>query len=159
MSHAFDLHPGPMPGLPDPALDPQFYAGVQPRRLAAWVVDVLIVLAAGVPLALAFGLLTLGLGLALFPLILLGVGFLYRVATIAGGSATWGMRLFGLELRRADGAPLDPMTALLHTALYTVAIGTAVIQLFSIGGMLVTRYGQGLPDLLLRTAMINRPSD
>ncbi len=31
----------------------------------------------------------------------MGVGFLYRTATIAGGSATWGMRLMGIELRRA----------------------------------------------------------
>lgn len=153
------LHATMMPGLPDPERDRQFYEGVQPRRLAAWVVDVLIVLAVGVPLAILFGLATLGFGFALFPLLVMGVGFLYRTATIAGGSATWGMRLMGIELRRADGSRLDFATALMHTAIYTVAFSVVLLQMASIVGMLATRYGQGLPDLILRTAMINRPAD
>ncbi len=146
-------------GLPDPALDGHFYDGVAPRRFAAWVVDVLVTLAIGVPVALAFGLVTLGLGLALFPLLIMGVGFAYRSVTLAGGSATWGMRLMGIELRRHDGERLDFMGAVLHTALYTACIGTAVLQLLSIVGMLGSRYGQGLPDAVLGTAMINRPAE
>jgi uncharacterized RDD family membrane protein YckC len=148
-----------MPGLPDPAQDPQFYEVVQPRRLAAWVADVVVILAIGVPLAFLFGLMTVGFGFALFPLILLGVGLVYRTATIAGGSATWGMRLMGIELRRHDGARLDLATAFLHTAIYTVCIGVMLLQVASVVGMLATRYGQGLPDIVLRTAMINRPAD
>ncbi|MBA3324399.1 MAG: RDD family protein [Rhodobacteraceae bacterium] len=148
-----------MPGLPDPERDRQFYEGVQSRRLAAWLVDVTLVLAVGVPFALLFGLATLGFGLALFPILVMTVGFLYRTATIAGGSATWGMRLMGIELRRHDGARLDFTTALLHTAIYTVALSVVLLQLASIVGMLATRYGQGLPDIVLRTAMINRPAD
>jgi uncharacterized RDD family membrane protein YckC len=159
MSQTIDAILGPMPGLPDPERDPQFYEGVQPRRLAAWVIDVAIVLAVGVPAALIFGLATLGLGFALFPLIVMGVGFFYRTATIASGSATWGMRLMGIELRRADGSRFDFGTAVLHTLIYTVAIGLVALQFLSIVGMLATRYGQGLPDLILRTAMINRPAD
>ena len=106
-----------------------------------------------------FGLATLGFGFALFPILVMGVGFVYRTLTIASGSATWGMRLMGIELRRHDGARLDFSTALLHTAIYTVAISVVVLQLGSIVGMVATRYGQGLPDLILRTAMINRPAD
>ncbi len=158
MSHAFDAT-GPASGLPDPDRDAQFYVRVQSRRLAAWVFDVIAILAIGVPMALVFGLATLGFGFALFPIILLGVGFFYRTATLAAGSATWGMRLMGIELRRADGARLDAVTALLHTGIYTVCFGVLLLQLASIVGMLVTRYGQGLPDLILRTAMINRPAD
>lgn len=90
MTSLFDAYIGDMSGLPDPDRDQRFYAGVPSRRLAAWVVDVIVTLGIGVPLALVFGLMTLGVGLALFPLILLGVGFFYRVATIASGSATWG---------------------------------------------------------------------
>jgi uncharacterized RDD family membrane protein YckC len=159
MSHAFPTDQSALPGLPDPERDRQFYEGVQSRRLAAWVVDVLIVMAIGVPLALLFGLMTLGIGFALFPAILLGVGLVYRTATIAGASATWGMRLMGIELRRADGARFDLPTAFLHTAIYTVCIGVVLLQAASIVGMLATRYGQGLPDIILRTAMINRPAD
>ena len=57
-----------MAGLPDPERDRQFYEGVPPRRLVAWFVDLAIVLLVGVPLAVLFGLLTLGFGFALFPL-------------------------------------------------------------------------------------------
>lgn len=159
MTSLFDAYIGDMSGLPDPDRDQRFYAGVPSRRLAAWVVDVIVTLGIGVPLALVFGLMTLGVGLALFPLILLGVGFFYRVATIASGSATWGMRLMGIELRRQDGTRFDLTAAFLHTALYTVCIGVMILQVASVVGMLGTRYGQGLPDLVLRSAMINRPTD
>ena len=159
MTSLFDAYIGDMSGLPDPDRDQRFYAGVPSRRLAAWVVDVIVTLGIGVPLALVFGLMTLGVGLALFPLILLGVGFFYRVATIASGSATWGMRLMGDELRRQDGTRFDLTAAFLHTALYTVCIGVMILQVASVVGMLGTRYGQGLPDLVLRSAMINRPTD
>lgn len=159
MTSLFDAYIGDMSGLPDPDRDQRFYAGVPSRRLAAWVVDVIVTLGIGVPLALVFGLMTLGVGLALFPLILLGVGFFYRVATIASGSATWGMRLMGVELRRQDGTRFDLTAAFLHTALYTVCIGVMILQVASVVGMLGTRYGQGLPDLVLRSAMINRPAD
>lgn len=159
MTSLFDAYIGDMSGLPDPDRDQRFYAGVPSRRLAAWVVDVIVTLGIGVPLALVFGLMTLGVGLALFPLILLGVGFFYRVATIASGSATWGMRLMGIELRRQDGTRFDLTAAFLHTALYTVCIGVMILQVASVVGMLGTRYGQGLPDLVLRSAMINRPAD
>lgn len=146
-----------MPGLPDPERDRQFYAGVQPRRLAAWFIDVAIVMLVGVPVALMFGVLTLGLGLAIFPLILMGAGFLYRVVTIANRSATWGMRIMGIELRRHDGTRLDFGMAVMHTAIYTFCVGVVLLQIASMVGMATTRFGQGFPDLALRTTMINRP--
>ncbi len=144
-------------GLPDPVADRQFYDGVPARRFAAWVVDVLVTLAVGVPVAIIFGLLTLGAGFLLFPVLVMVVGFVYRSATIAGRSATWGMRLMGIELRRQDGNRLDFGMAVLHTALYTLSLGVIVLQAVSILGMLSAPYGRGLPDFVLRTAMINRP--
>lgn len=158
MSYALDTFFGTMSGLPDPDRDRQFYDGVPRRRLAAWFVDATFVLAIGVPTALVFGLLTLGVGLLAFPLVLLGVSLLYRTATLAAGSATWGMRLMGIELRKSDGARLDGLTAFLHTAIYMVSFGTLGVHLLSMLGMVATRYGQGVSDLLLRTAMINRPA-
>lgn len=155
MTQTFDA--AALPGLPDPELDPQFYAGVPARRLAAWLVDVLIVLAVGLPLATLFGLATLGFGFALFGFLIMGVGVVYRTLTIASGSATWGMRLMGIELRRADGARLDVLTAFLHTVIYSFCLGVVLLQIASVVAMVATRYGQGAPDLILRTAMINRP--
>ncbi|MBP7001574.1 RDD family protein [Amaricoccus sp.] len=160
MSQVFDAyHDAVMHGLPDPDRDRQFYDGVLGRRFVAWIVDVVVILAIGVPLALAFGLLTLGFGLALFPMILFGVGILYRAATLASASATWGMRLMGVEFRRHDGARLDGGVALMQTLVYAFCVAVAPLMLVSALMMALTRYGQGLPDLLLRTAMINRPAD
>jgi uncharacterized RDD family membrane protein YckC len=156
--HASAL-PGPMAGLPDPDLDPQFYRGVRTRRLTAWVIDLVIILLIGVPLATVFGLMTLGFGFALFPLLVAGVGFFYRTATIASGSATWGMRFTGIELRRSDGTRFDLAMALAHTAIYTVAIGSGILQLISCLTILGTRYRQSLADIILGSTMINRPAD
>ncbi len=156
--HATSLS-GPMPGLPDPDLAPQFYEGVPMRRLAAWLVDVLVVLLVGVPLALLFGLLTLGFGFALFPAIVGGTGFLYRILTLAGGSATWGMRFTGIEFRRHDGTRFDLLFALLHTAITAVAFGVFVLQVVSCGTILWTRYRQSLADIILGTTALNRPAE
>jgi uncharacterized RDD family membrane protein YckC len=148
-----------MPGLPDPDRDPQFYDGVRARRLTAWFVDVAIILLVGVPVAVLFGLFTLGFGFALFPLIVAGVGFVYRTATLAGGSGTWGMRLMGIEFRRHDGTRFDLLTAFLHTAIYAFAMSVVVVQLLSCGTILLTRYRQSVADIVLRTTAINRPAD
>lgn len=156
--HASEVS-GPMAGLPDPDLDPQFYQGVRTRRLVAWIIDITLILIVGVPLATVFGLATLGFGFALFPLMVAGVGFLYRTATIASGSATWGMRFTGIELRRGDGTRFDLPMALAHTAIYTVAIGSGILQLISCLTILGTRYRQSLADIVLGSTMINRPAD
>ena len=95
----------------------------------------------------------------MFPLIVAGVGFLYRTATIAGGSATWGMRFTGIELRRSDGTRLDLLFALLHTAIYTVCISVIVLQLISCLTIVGTRYRQSIADIILGTTAINRPAD
>jgi uncharacterized RDD family membrane protein YckC len=150
---------GPMPGLPDPDLDAQFYEGVPTRRFVAWLVDLVIVLLVGVPLALVFGLMTLGFGLALFPVIVGGTGFLYRTLTLASGSATWGMRFTGLEFRRHDGTRLDLLFALLHTGITAVCFGVFVLQLVSCGTILWTRYRQSIADIILGTTAINRPAE
>jgi uncharacterized RDD family membrane protein YckC len=155
-AYAFDA---PMAGLPDPEDDRQFYDGVPLRRGVAWLIDVAIILAVGLPLATLFGIATLGMGFAIFPVVVATVGFCYRTATIAGGSATWGMRFVGIELRRADGSRFDFLTAVLHTAIYTLAISFIVLQLVSMTTILGTRYGQGLPDLLLRTTALRPPAE
>lgn len=155
--HASGLF-GPLSGLPDPDLDRQFYDGVRTRRLFAWIADIAIILAMGVPLALLFGLVTLGFGFALFPVILLGVGFAYRTLTLAGRSATWGMRFTGIEFRRGDGSRFDLPMALMHTLLYAVAISVGFLQLVSCATIVATRYRQSVPDILLGTTAINRPA-
>lgn len=150
---------GALPGLPDPVRDAQFYDGVPTRRFAAWLIDLVVILIVGVPVAIVFGVATIGIGFALFPFIVATVGFLYRTATIAGGSATWGMRVMGIELRRHDGSRFDATTAVLHTMIYTLALWTVVLQLLSCLTILFSAHRQGLNDIILRTTAINRPAE
>lgn len=153
-------HSGPLAGLPDPELDRRFYAGVPGRRLLAWLIDVAIILLAGVPLALVFGLLTLGFGFALFGFIIAATGFLYRTALLAGpASATLGMRFTGIEFRRGSGERFDAATAFLHTVIYMICIGFLPLQLVSCLTIAGTRYRQSIADIILGTTAINRPAD
>lgn len=145
----------PLPhGLPHPEQDAAFYARVATKRALAWVVDVTLVLIASIVI-LPFTAFT---GIFFFPVLMMVVGFAYRWFTIAGGSATWGMRLMGIELRAHDGARLNGMTALLHTAGYTVSVVTFPLQLVSAAMMATTPRGQGISDYLLGTTAINRPA-
>ena len=140
--------------LPDPVHDAEFYTGVATKRALAWVVDVTVV-AIFCVVILPFTAFT---GLFFFPFLMLTVGFLYRWFTIAGRSATWGMRLFNIELREMTGARLSSGNAFLHTLGYTISVVTAPLQLISAAMMAVTPRGQGLSDHLLGTTAINRPA-
>jgi uncharacterized RDD family membrane protein YckC len=150
---------GPMAGLPNPETDAEFYRGVPFRRFVAWVIDLIVVLAIGVPLALVFGVFTLGFGFALFPAILTAIAFGYRTLTLANASATWGMQFCGIEFRRGDGTRFDLTTAVLHTLIQTVAFAFFVLQLLSCVTILATRYGQSLADLILGTTALHRAVD
>jgi uncharacterized RDD family membrane protein YckC len=140
-------------GLPDPHRAPEFYQGVLPKRALAWVVDVALVHGA----TFVLGILTLTLAWWLWPLVALALGFAYRVSTLAGRSATWGMRLMGIELRDHHGQRLDLPSATLHTVGYYVTLSFALPVLASVGAMLVTDRRQGLTDLVMGTAAINSP--
>jgi uncharacterized RDD family membrane protein YckC len=144
----------PFHGLPDPAREPAFYEGVTVKRGLAWIVDALVTFAFCL-LILPFTAFT---ALFWWPLLWLMVGFAYRWATLSGGSATWGMRLMAIQIRDRDGGRLDPATAFAHVLGYTVSMAFLPLQLVSIGVMLALGRGQGLTDLALGTAVINRPS-
>jgi len=139
--------------LPDPAIRPDFYRGVPAKRLGAWILDVLAV-AIACAVLLPFTAFT---GIFFFPLMMLVVGFLYRWSTITQGSATPGMWLMGIEFRDRDGERLSGGTAFAHTLLYSFSLAMAPLQAISVVLMLVTPRRQGLGDILLGTAAINRP--
>ena len=140
--------------LPDPISQAEFYRGVPLKRLLAWVVDVFV---AGL-LTAVLATLPFFIGWFFFPVIFIVVSFLYRVSTISSGSATWGMRLFNIELRNREGQALEPTEALLHTAGYMVAAGFFLPQVISMGLIATSARAQGLHDMLCGTAAINRPS-
>lgn len=140
-------------GLPDPATRADFYAGVRTKRLVAWVLDTILIALVSAVLV-PFTAFT---ALFFFPVFMLVIGFFYRWFTLSAGSATWGMALMAIQLRESDGHKLSSSTALWHTVGYSVSILVAPLQLISVIMMCVTDRRQGLTDLILNTAAINRP--
>ena len=159
MTDTIDAYLPPLRGLPDPDVDGRFYDGVPSRRLAAWVVDFLTVAALSLVVIPIFGVLTLGLGFFAAPAVYYGLSFLYRVATLSGRSATWGMRLMGIELRDASGERFGFGMALAHVGLYTLSVFLTIPLFLSGLTVLATRYNQTLHDIVLRAAAINAPED
>lgn len=139
-------------GLPDPDLHREFYADVPGKRLLAFVVDsIVIVILTLVLVPFTAFTVIFYLGFLMFM-----VGFVYRTASIAALSATPGMWLFSIELRNRSGARLNLMEAFLHTTGFTISMSMVLPQVISIILMVTTPRGQGLTDLVLGTAAINR---
>lgn len=159
MTDTIDDFLPPLRGLPDPDLDRRFYEGVPSRRLVAWIIDFLVVAALSLVVIPLFGILTLGLGFFAAPAVYWGLSFLYRVATLNGRSATWGMRLMGIELRDADGERFGFGMALAHVGLYSLSVFLTIPLFLSALTVLATRYNQTLHDIVLRAAAINTPED
>lgn len=147
-------------GLPDPAHDSQFYAGVPLRRLVAFAVDVVV----GLVLtfcALFVGMIVtiLSMGLAAGPtfLIMVMTGFLYRWIMLVKRSATVGMILTGIEVRDAQGERMTPQSAFLHTAGYYATILFPPLMLIGWCLMATSPYRRTMHDLFIGAAVINRP--
>ncbi len=116
------------------------------------MVDVIItcaLVAAGVIATAFVGLFFMGFFFLLF-------GFAYRVVTLANGSATWGMRFAGIELRDTNGGKLDLGQAFLHTLAFSVCFAIFPLHVVSAVLMLTSAQGQGLPDHFVGTVMLNR---
>lgn len=140
--------------LPDPVDQPDFYENTAIKRALAWVVDTIIVTLISILVAT----LPFFLGWFFFPLIVLVVSFLYRTVTISRRSSTWGMRLLNIELRGKDGQGLSTNEAMLHTAAYLICSASILPHIVSMLLMLINPRGQGLPDMLCGSVMLNRPS-
>ncbi len=140
--------------LPDPQEQPEFYQDVMMKRLFAFVIDTVLIV------ALTLLLVPLTAFTALFYLGALGwvVALIYRALALARHSATPGMRLMGIELRRADGSRADPATAFAHAFLLMAGLSLLFPQLVSAVTMLTGARGQALHDLALGCVVINRPA-
>ncbi len=141
-----------MSHLPDPDSQPEFYQSVATKRFFAWLFDIAFISL----LCTVAILLTFGMGFFILALIYAVVSFVYRVVTIANGSATLGMRFMGIELRDAFGARMDTGKAVAHTAGYFVSMAFPVLQVISVIMMMTSARCQGLTDAFLGTVMINQ---
>ena len=150
-----DLYKGN--GLPDPHVDAGFYDGVPAKRLIAFVIDFVIILGLSICVWMIFGIMTLGIGLLLAPAIGFWTSVGYRIVTLAGKSATLGMRVMGIEFRTAAGDRFDFTHAAIHSVLFSFLFPTVIGQIISIITMLATPHGRAVPDLVLGSTAINRP--
>jgi len=129
--------------------------GVRTRRVLAFLLDytlvVLLWVAALVPVFI-LGIVTLGLGWFLYPILGALIAILYIGTTMSGKSqATWGMQFFSIRLERLDGARIDFVTAVVHAVLFWVIHGVfAPLLLVS----LFTDKKQLVQDILLGTFVV-----
>jgi len=144
----------------DPALAPELFDGVLSRRVVAFVID-FIVIAIPVLLAamfiFAFGIITLGLGFALYWLLpaatVIWTLFYFGATLASPASATLGMRVMDLEMRTWYGAPAYFVLGAVH------AIGFwLTVSFFTPFVLLVAFFNERhrlLHDILLGTVVIN----
>lgn len=144
----------------DPDLAPELFDNVLARRVVAFMIDFIII---AVPVVLAamfifvFGIITLGLGFALYwllpPATVIWALF-YCGATLAGpASATLGMRVMDLEMRTWYGAPAYFLLGAVHAIAFWFTI-----SFFTPFVLLVPFFNQRrrlLHDILLGTVVIN----
>lgn len=130
-----------------PTVDP--FRDVLTRRVLAYLLDLVFIAIIGTLLGMLLSflaILSFGLLSVLF-VALPATGVLYGALTIGGSwSATWGMRLVALTVRRTDGGRPDFAQALIFSLLFyaTVALTSWLILLAA----LLTPRKRALHDLL-----------
>ncbi len=145
----------------DPATQPELFDGVLARRVVAFIIDFIVI---SIPVALAamfifaFGIVTLGLGFALYWLLPSATviwAVVYFGATLGGPtSATIGMRVMDLEMRTWYGAPAYFVLGAVHAIAFwfTVSFFTPFVLLVAF----FNERRRLLHDILLGTVIINK---
>ena len=144
----------------DPVANRERFEGVLPRRVVAFVIDIVII---AVPVACAalfvliFGFFTFGIGWILFWLLYPGAiiwALLYYGLTLGSpSSATIGMRVMDLEMRTWYGEPCYFVLGAVHAVVFYLSI-SALTPLVLLVCFFNAR-GRLLHDLVLGTVVIN----
>ena len=151
---------GYRPDLANPMIEAELYQGVLTRRFLAFLVDVVII---SLPVVLAtvfiavFGVVTLGLGWALFWLISPASAIwaiVYYGASLGGPhSATPGMRLLGIQMRTLNGARGYFLLGAAHAVLYWLSVSFLTPFVVLVG--VFNRRRRLLHDFVLGTVVVN----
>jgi uncharacterized RDD family membrane protein YckC len=152
--------PSARPHAYDPYQQPELFRGVLTRRMIAFLIDLLVL---SVPVILAvifiavFGVVTLGLGWALFWLVSPASviwAIVYYGATIGGpSSATIGMRVMDLEVRTWYGAPGYFVLGAVHAVCFWISVSVLSPLVLLVG--LFNSRRRLLHDFVLGTVVIN----
>ena len=142
--------------MPDPAAFPEVYEGVLWRRIVAYLVDLLCIGVIAVGVWIVFAVLWLMSFGLLGPLLWFLFGLIplaYHTLLLCGpASATFGMRVFDLELRSVSGERPSFVQALIQTALFYVTVGMTCSLILLVA--LFNRHRRTLHDFLAGTVMI-----
>jgi uncharacterized RDD family membrane protein YckC len=135
--------------------DIRVYEGVLSRRIMAFIVDYMLVALLTIPFAIlvfVLGIVTLGLGWALFSVLFPAVALVYVWSTLGGrNQATVGMRMMGIRLERLDGKPVDGLVAVVHTVLFWA--GNVILTPLILLATLFLERKRTVHDLLLGTVV------
>ncbi len=111
--------------------------GVLTRRLFAYLLDLVVIAILialfGVLVGIA-GIVTFGLGWALYAVLVPGTAILYSALTVGGsGMGTFGMRMAGLAAVDAQtGGPIGFLLAGVHALMFYVGIGTLLLLVLDV---------------------------
>lgn len=135
--------------------DLRVYEGVLSRRMMAFILDYVLVALMMIPFAIlvfVFGIVTLGLGWALFSVLFPAVALIYVWSTLGGpNQATVGMRMMDIRLERLDGRPIDGLVAVVHTVLFWA--GNVLLTPLILLATLFLERKRTVHDLLLGTVV------
>ncbi|HSM19007.1 MAG TPA: RDD family protein [Hyphomicrobiales bacterium] len=141
-----------------PDAQPELFDGVLGRRVVAFLVDAVIILAmtlAGWLLLLVLGILTLGLAWLLMGLVFPVVALGYVGLTLGGPvSATIGMRMVGVQMRTWYGAPMYFVLAVAHAVLFWFSISILTPFILLVG--LFNDRRRLAHDFVVGTVVINK---
>jgi uncharacterized RDD family membrane protein YckC len=141
----------------DPDTQPDLFDGILSKRIIAFVIDAVLVVALMIPaalLVLILGVVTLGIGWLLFPPLFAIVALTYVALTMGGpSSATIGMRIAGVEMRTWSGQKMFPLLAIMHSLIFWFSVGLLTPLILLVG--LFTARRQLLHDLLLGVVALN----
>ena len=144
----------------DPVTQPELFDGVLARRVIAFIIDV-VILAVPVILAamfiFAFGIVTLGIGWALYwllpPATVIWALVYFGMTLGSEASATIGMRVVDLEMRTWYGAPAYFVLGAVHAIVFWITI--SVLTPFVLLVAFFNERRRLLHDILLGTVVIN----
>src|SRR5262245_15263274 len=144
----------------DPFSNPELFDGVLSRRVVAFLIDLIII---SIPVVLAgifiliFGLLTLGLGWALYvllsPAAVIWALVYYGMTLGAPASATVGMRVMDLEMRTWYGSPAYFVLGAVHAIVFWISVSFLTPLILLVG--FFNERGQRLHDMLVGNVHIH----
>lgn len=132
------------------------FDGLLTRRMLAFLIDYAIVLLLMIPAAVVvffLGILTLGLGFYLYPVLFFIIAALYFGITLSSPSqATLGMRVMDIMMVSDSGYRIDFVTAILHLVVFWILNSVLTPFILLVG--LFTDRKRLLHDIFIGTVQV-----